>query len=258
MSSDKWSKLNSLQRDLPPALLATAGWLRRKGYSDQLLSKYKAGGWLEGPARGVYRRPGTPLKWQSVVVTLRRELGKPPHIGGISAFEEQGRAHFVPLGRDRALQLYGEERLPSWVHALPGLRPFVFHRDTLFSPGQRAGLEVLRWGESDWELPVSTLERAYLEVLDEAAPSSLEHERLMLEGLHTLRPGLLTDLLEDCRSIKVKRLFLALAERQSHAWFPRLNLVKVKLGSGKRAFASEGKLDKKYLITLPRDVDDRY
>ena len=184
-------------------------------------------------------------------------MKKPPHIGGISALEQQGRAHYVPLG-NRQLYLYGEERFPPWVDALPGLRPFIFKHDTLFSPSQRAGLDVLRWGESSWELPISTLERAYLEVLDEAIFGALEHERLLLDGLASLRPGLLTDLLEDCRSIKVKRLFLALAARVNHAWFDRLDLARVKLGSGKRAFAKDGILDKRFLITLPRDIDDRY
>lgn len=247
-----------MTRHVPAGLLVPASVLRKKGYSDQLLNKYKAGGWLEAPARGVYRRPGPPLKWQSVVASLARVLDPPPHIGGISAFEEQGRSHFVPLGKNRQLYLYGEERLPTWVSALPGLRPFVFRRDALFSPGQRAGLDVLRWGESDWELPVSTLERAYLEVLDHAPRGSLEHEWLLLEGLRALRPGVLNVLLADCRSVKVKRLFLALAERQRHAWFDRLDLKRIDIGRGKRAFTPEGKLDAKYLITLPRNLGVRY
>lgn len=258
MSSERWSKLNSLQRDLPHGLLVPTAWFKKKGYSDQLLKKYKTAGWVEAPARGIYRRPGGLLKWQHLVGSLSKLLDPPPHIGGITAFEEQGRAHFVPLGKNRPVHLYGETPLPSWARALPGLPPIVFHRDTLFGHGQRAGLDVLRWGESDWELPISMLERAYLELLDEASSGSLEHERLLLEGLHTLRPGVLTALLEDCRSIKVKRLFLALAARQNHKWFPLLDLTRVTLGSGKRVFARQGKLDRKYLITLPQDVDDRY
>lgn len=254
----KRSKLNALQSHLLPGLLASAAWLKGKGYSNQLTKKYKEAGWLESPARGIYLRPGLPLRWQTVVASLAREMERPPHIGGISALEEQGHAHYIPLG-NRQLYLYGEERLPSWVHALPGLRPFVFKRDTLFGPGMRAGLHTLRWGESGWELPVSMLERAYLEVLDEAHSVSLEHERLLMEGLLELRPALLAELLEACRSVKVKRLFLALAERSNHAWFKRLDLSKVNLGSGKRAFARKGGiLDKRYMITLPRDVDDNY
>ncbi|MCC6615404.1 MAG: type IV toxin-antitoxin system AbiEi family antitoxin [Anaerolineae bacterium] len=284
MGSEKFSKLNALQADLPSGLLASAAWLRKKGYSDQLLRKYKQGKWLERPARGVYHRPGLPLKWQSVVASPAREMDPPPHIGGITAIELQGRAHFVPLGKDRPVHLWGEARLPSWVNALPGLPRFVFHKDSLFKSADagrvatvpvakeqggpfdtlsndalRGGLDVLRWGEWDWELPISTLERAILEVLDDVPQhETVEHAKLLLENLRALSPRRLSVLLEDCASIKVKRLFLALAERQNHAWFEALDLGRVTLGAGKRVLEPGGKYDAKYRITLPRDIDDRY
>ncbi len=281
-------KLNLLQGLLPHGLLATTAWLGERGYPGNLLAYYVSRGWLESPARGVYRRPGPPLKWQHVVGSLAKlqepPAPPPPHIGGITALEVQGRAHFVPLGKGRPIHLWGEAPLPSWVRALPGLPPFVFHKDSLFEskyPGRfttvllakeqggqfdtlsndalRGGLDVLRWGESDWELPISTLERAILEVLDDVPQrESVEHAKLLLEGLRTLSPRRLTGLLEDCRSVKVKRLFLALAERQQHPWFPALDLTRVNLGKGKRSVVAGGQLDVKYQITLPRDLDDRY
>ena len=193
-------------------------------------------------------------------------------------------AHFVPLGKDRPVHLWGEAPLPSWLRALPGLPRFVFHKDSLFEskyPGRftkvllakeqggqldtlsndalRGGLDVLRWGEWDWELPIATLERAILEVLDDVPQhETAEHAKLLLENLRSLSPRRLTGLLEDCKSIKVKRLFLALAERQNHAWFQALDLKRVTLGSGKRVLEPGGKYDAKYRITLPRDIDDRY
>lgn len=252
------SKINRFGQEFPPGLLIPAPVLHESGYSRQLLRKYKQSGWVETPARGVYRRPGPPLRWQSVVASLARVVKPAPHIGGISALEQQGRAHYVPMGEKRPLYLYADKPLPSWVHVLPGLRPFKYRPNSLFSPGQRAGIDKLRWGEWEWELPISSFERAYLEVLDESSPESLEHERLLLEGLGELRPNVLNALLADCRSVKVKRLFFALAERQNHAWFAKLDRKKIDLGRGKRAFARSGKLDAKYLITLPADVDDRY
>ncbi len=281
-------KLNRLQRLLPGGLLAPAAWLGKHGYPSNLISYYVSRGWLESPARGVYRRPGPPLKWQHVVGSLAKlqepPAPPPPHIGGITAIEVQVRAHFVPLGEDRPVHLWGEAPLPSWVNAIPGLPRFVFHKDSLFEskyPGRfttvllakeqggqldtlsndalRGGLDVLRWGEWDWELPISTLERAILEVLDDVPQhETVEHAKLLLENLNTLSPRRLSALLEDCKSIKVKRLFLALAERQDHAWFKALDLKRVTLGSGKRVLEPGGKYDPKYRITLPRDIDDRY
>jgi hypothetical protein len=58
--------------------------------------------------------------------------------------------------------------------------------------------------------------------------------------LVNLRPGLVMSLLKACASVKVKRLFLALAERHQHQWLRHLNLNKVDLGKGKRMLAPGG------------------
>ena len=51
-------------------------------------------------------------------------------------------------------------------------------------------------------------------------------------------------------------MFLALAERHGHAWFKYLTLDQVDLGSGKRMLVPGGRLHPKYLITLPKDLDE--
>ncbi|HEX9971507.1 MAG TPA: type IV toxin-antitoxin system AbiEi family antitoxin domain-containing protein, partial [bacterium] len=72
----------------------------------------------------------------------------------------------------------------------------------------------------------------------------------LMENLATLRPQLVQQLLEQCNSIKVKRLFLYFAEKHDHEWFNHLNKNKINLGSGKRVVVKNGKLDKKYQITV--------
>jgi hypothetical protein len=42
-----------------------------------------------------------------------------------------------------------------------------------------------------------------------------------------------------------------LAQKHAHPWFKQLDLTKVSLGSGKRALFPGGRLDPKYLITVP-------
>jgi hypothetical protein len=76
---------------------------------------------------------------------------------------------------------------------------------------------------------------------------------MMFEGATTLRPSLVMTLLSGCKNVKVKRLFLWFADRQQHQWFKRLKVSAIDLGSGKRAIAKGGKLDKKYLITVPAE-----
>lgn len=275
MSIGKHQKLHGLQRELPEGLLASSVWLKSKGYSDQLLRKYRHAGWLESPVRGVYRRPGPPLKWEHVVASLGRLLDHPLHVGGLSALELRGKAHFLKFQGLGDIHLYAAQPLPRWVHKLPLGERFVEHSQALFtSPagtsgsdeaGAISGADDLRktvttepWGQWDWTIPYSTPERAMLELLDEVPRrQSVEHAAEIFGMLTDLSSRRVLVLLKACRSIKVKRLFLALASRHAFHWVPPVVAAaeagEVAIGSGKRMLVAGGRLDPKYLITLPGD-----
>ena len=74
----------------------------------------------------------------------------------------------------------------------------------------------------------------------------------VMEGLNNLRPAQVQKLLEECGSIKVKRLFLFMANKASHDWLSYLKLDHVDLGSGKRRIVNDGVYDATYQITVPR------
>ena len=76
----------------------------------------------------------------------------------------------------------------------------------------------------------------------------------IIENLFTLRPQLVQKLLENCNSIKTKRLFLYLAEKQSLPWVRKLDLSRINLGSGARQIVAGGFLDKKFKITVPKET----
>jgi hypothetical protein len=82
---------------------------------------------------------------------------------------------------------------------------------------------------------------------------SFSEAALIMDGLTTLRPILVQSLLEACNSVKVKRIFLSMAEKSDYPWFRKLDTKKISLGAGNRVVVEGGILDKKYLITLPRD-----
>lgn len=280
MGVEKSSKINRLQRDLPEGLLVTAAWLNGKGYSDQLLKKYREARWLISPAHGVYRRPGPPLKWQHVVYSLGQMLDRPPHVGGLSALELRGYAHFLkPRGLGR-IHLYCDTRLPAWTHKLKLPEKFVEHHNRLFTSrlqvaalvgndktgrtqttdALRGGLNAEPWGPWDWDLLYSTPEQAILEFLDEVpARQSVEHADALVAALADLSSRRLLKLLAVCNSVKVKRLFLALASRRRHTWVKSVveaaDKGEVDLGKGKRSLVPGGKLHPKYLITLPETSD---
>lgn len=285
MGIEKKSRLNKLQLDLPEGFVATSAWLKKKGYSDQLVKKYREAGWLESPTRGVYRRPGPPLKWQHVVASLGRLLDHPPHVGGLSALELRGYAHFLKPQGPQQIHLYSDTKLPTWLAKLPLRERLVEHRNTLFAGAvaargtagvvgsdktsaarsrgtSRESLTSEPWGPWDWDLVYSTPERAILELLDDVPKrESLEHAALLLQGLADLSSRRLLALLAVCRSVKVKRLFLALASRYRHQWVDRVvqaaDRGEIDLGKGKRSLVPGGRLHPKYLITVPDESDVR-
>ena len=90
-----------------------------------------------------------------------------------------------------------------------------------------------------------------------SSPASVYETDALMQGLAGLRPDLVGRLLRMCTSVKAKRLFLALAQRHQHAWLKRVELGGVDLGSGKRVLVPGGRLDAKYLITLPADLGEQ-
>ena len=94
-----------------------------------------------------------------------------------------------------------------------------------------------------------------LELLDELPDHESFHEvDMLMEGLANLNPRRVQELLESCRSVKVKRLFFFFADRHAHAWLKHIERGKIDLGSGKRLLVRNGRLDPVYSITVPRDL----
>jgi len=259
MAEQSDGKLNRLERILPDSLLVDAAWLSKQGYSTSLLSQYVTAGWLVHPVRQVYQRREGRLTWQQAVVSLQAVLGRDLIVGGRTALELQGFAHY--LSQDRKLvHLYGPKRPPAWLNKLPLDVQFVYHNSRrLFgsaSPTRTHENRILQpWGPSG-QLALSSPEQAVLELLDGLPNNeSFDQADKLMEGLSTLSPRRLQQLLLECRSIKVKRLFFFLAGRHRHAWLKHLDKNAIDLGKGKRMLVRGGKLDATYGITVPEDLD---
>ncbi|MGC1304044.1 MAG: type IV toxin-antitoxin system AbiEi family antitoxin domain-containing protein [Caulobacteraceae bacterium] len=270
------SKLNLLQTLLPAGLLVDAEWLSARGYYSSLVAKYVKRGWLDQPTRGAYRRAGAaPVRdgvgrdgedWPTVVLSLQRL--RPPLlvVGGRTALELSGYGHYLAPTGPQELHLYGAAPPPVWARRLLGPR-LVFHRARLFaqdpvldlSPDPKHLAEHVRHPDQEGViglLQMATPERALLELLDEVPQAASFHEAdKLVEGLTTLSPRRLTDLLAACRSVKVKRLALWFADRHALAWAKRLDRDRVDLGQGNRVLVPGGRLDRTYKITVPREME---
>jgi hypothetical protein len=62
---------------------------------------------------------------------------------------------------------------------------------------------------------------------------------------------MLQPLMEQSGSVKVKRLFMVLAEDFNHTWVKKLDVSKVDFGKGKRMIVKGGRFDATYNITVP-------
>lgn len=250
----KRSKLNELLIHWPKGTVAAQNWLHSQGIPRQLAEKYRHSGWIQRIGRGAYIRTGDTVDLMGGVYALQFQLGLAVHVGAKTALEHQGYGHFLPMKNIPVVHLFGRSgrRLPSWFLSRKWESKVRYHMAQIFPGKPEVGLDEKSIGE--YSIRLSSPERAALE-LAELVPKeqSFEGAQLLLEGLTTLRPELVQELLQTCRSVKAKRLFLFLSEKCGHAWINKLDIQKVELGRGKRLIIRGGRFDSKYKITVPAD-----
>jgi hypothetical protein len=104
-------------------------------------------------------------------------------------------------------------------------------------------------------IQISSPERAILECLY-LTPNRFDLIECyqILEGLVNLRPKIMQALLEECSSIKVKRLFLFMASKANHQWLDFIDQSKIELGTGDRVMVKGGVYISNYKIAVPKEL----
>ena len=252
MASSTSSKINQLLKIWPSGAVAVLPWLEKQGVYQQLVHEYEKTSWVSRVGRGAYARAGDKVEWTGGLYAIQEQMGLPIHVGGKTALQMQGYAHFLPMGKGPTVALFGLPgvKLPMWFKQNRWGIKVRYTTTNLFTGEAVQGLTRKNMGS--YLLSVSTPERAIMEVLY-GVPNeeSYEEAKLLMEGLTTLRPRLVQALLEHCVSVKVKRLFMVVAESCGHAWVKKLDTSKVNFGKGKRMLVRGGRLDSKYKITVP-------
>ena len=235
---------------LQEGLLVNRAWLQDHGFDRPAVDYYLRSGKLEGVAHGVYRRPGPALKWQAVVYSLS-ELGYRVHVGHLSALAFHGFQHYLELGGTAKVLLYSDQHLPGWINDAQNAPRLVEMKRSPFADFE-LGIQDVPFGTWDWPVRYASPERAFLELT--STVSSVEEigrAQLMMEGAANLKPALLQSLLQECRQVKAKRLFLWMAREQRHSWYRHIDRAKIDLGSGKRQIVKGGVFDDEFSITVP-------
>lgn len=245
-------KIKQIIHSVPYGSIFFATWLAQHGFDSSQQYWYSKNGWLERISKGVYKIDGTDPTLYGIISSYNMQLNKKCIIGAYTALEIRGYSHYLSLGEPTAFLFTNHtEKLPNWI--LNGKWDMNIRYTTTSFLGQES-LGVTEMEIYGFKLLVSTPERAILECLNfPDVSSSLLDIYYILEGMTTLRPNLMQSLLEKCSSVKVKRLFLFMAEKANHPWFKKLNIEKIDLGKGRRMISSTGKYIRKYNITVPRE-----
>jgi predicted transcriptional regulator of viral defense system len=252
MTTQNEYKLKTLFKELQPGCIVTSAWLSEMGISKDLKKYYLKSGWLEALGRGAYKKPGDHVEWQGALNAIQKHSETKVHIGGLSALSLQGFSHYFRLNSE-TLYLFtpANTKLPKWLSDY-SWNYKLFHKQSNFLP-DNVGLRQIE--VKSISVKISTPERAILECLL-LAPQMFDLVECyqLFEGLVNLKPKLISELLNHCSSIKVKRLFLYMAEKINHQWFQFLKTDNIDLGKGSRSLADSGIYNAKYMISIPKEL----
>ena len=253
MSTKKGFKINQLLQSQPSGVVLLSSWLVEQGYSHDLLRKYKNSNWFTPIGSGAMIRTGEDVGYEGAIYALQEQLGLSVHLGGRTALSLLGRAHYLDFNVKKIfLFCKSGTKLPTWFLEYDwGYKIEQVNTSFLTSDINLSPIE-----QKTFSIKISNPERAIMECLylTPKIHSFLECYELM-EGLNNLRPNHVQTLLEQCSSVKVKRLFLYMAEKANHNWFNYIKIEKIDLGSGKRSLLNDGVYIPKYNITVPKELE---
>ncbi|MCP4405643.1 MAG: hypothetical protein GY801_51115 [bacterium] len=255
MSTLKRNKLHRLVTGWRRGTVAVATHLKTLGITPELLYAYKRSRWIQALGTGAYMLSGDTVGWTGAVYALQAQLSLNVHVGGKTAIEMKGYAHYLSDNL-RQVFLFGppRQKLPMWFRNYPWKPDIVFTSTNLFPEDCKEGFSEFH--EKEFSIRISSPERAALEMLYHVPGKVGFNEAfLIVENLINLRPAVLQPLLEACTNIKVKRVFLYMAEQHNHPWFRQIQIAGIGLGTGKRVIVKHGILDTQYQITVPKYLD---
>lgn len=243
--------MNLLSMHLPGTVLL-ASWFEKNGFSRDLLQYYLKSGWLKSYGFGAYIRPNEEVKWTGALNSLQRQAELKVHSGGLTSISLHGLSHYVRMQKE-PLHLFSPLyiKLPKWFLNQEWSGQ-IQHVKTKFLPTDFA---VTEYSVDGLKIQVSSPERAILECLY-LTPDRFDIVECyqIFEGLVNLRPKILQELLENCNSIKVKRLFLFMADKANHQWLDFVEQSGIELGNGDRVIVKGGVYISQYKISVPKEL----
>lgn len=253
MIAEKSKKINRLISEWKRGTVAVSSYLNKQEFSHELIRAYKNSNWIEPVGRGAFILRGDKVDWHGALYALQTQLNLDVHVGGKTALEMKGLAHYISPQRHKIF-LYGKnsQKLPAWFKKCSwNGQQIVYSSTKLFPDVFDNGLTQFNCPE--FSIQISAPERAAMEMLY-LVPDKVTFEEavLIMENLANLRPQLVQNLLANCNFVKVKRLFMYMAELHEHPWVYQIDASEIDFGKGKRLIVKNGMLNKKYKLTVPK------
>lgn len=247
MKTQNRANIKDILKKHPRNTIVTARELLRIGISREQQRSLVRSDWLRRQGIGAYVILDDKVELPGALYALQYELGLSIHEGGFTALSTRhGLTHNIVAERKPQLFCARGERLPTWFKSRYGSECAVYPL-TVFD--SKIGVSTL--GVDGFSLKVSSPERAMLEMLYlSPLVHTLPECYQIMELLVTVHPAMVQTLLETCGSIKVKRLFLYMADLAGHSWMKRLDSSRIDLGAGVREITKGGTLDKKYQLVI--------
>ncbi|MCF0185639.1 MAG: type IV toxin-antitoxin system AbiEi family antitoxin [Bacteroidaceae bacterium] len=248
------TKINNIRQSIPTGGVLTSAWLASQNVQRGEQTKYVHSGWLVRLTQGVYQFAGDDALLYMALATYLEQTDCRCHVGASSALDLRGYTHFLALAKPQAfLFTRKEDKLQKWLGARDWNMDIRLVATSVFA--EECGIEFFEI--NGHQLRISSPERAIMECLYLFPKHfALMDTYYVMEMLTALRPKLVSELLQKCTSVKVKRLFLYMAEKANFPWFKALKLDGVDLGSGIRGLVTGGVLNAKYKITIPKELAD--
>jgi len=252
MDTEKGSKINQLLQSQPKGIVFLASWLSQNGYSFDLQKRYRKSNWLLSIGTGAMIRTGDEVNYEGALHSLQQQDNSGIHPGGKTALSLLGKSHYLEFSTKRITLFGGKgESLPVWFKNYDWGIEFN-HYQSGFLPKDIGLTQIER---KSFPLKISNSARALMECLYLVPKHQDLYECYeLMEGLNNLRPKEVQKLLEACASVKVKRLFLFLANKAEHAWLKHIDLDQIDLGKGKRSIITGGVYIPKYQITVNKEL----
>lgn len=245
------TNLKQLISTTPLKMIFLSSWFEQNKISSKSVYDHKQYGWLDSIGRGAFIKRGIRPEITAAISAIQYQTPYTLHIGGLYALDTyHNLRHF--LRNNLKPELFTSERkpLPLWFRNT--FNDTYILTCTSFLPNT---LGIEEYEDNGLKLKISSPERALFEMLYTQNISTTEAYQIF-ELMTVLRPNLLNSLLQQCTSIKVKRIFMYLASQTGYPWFQKLDTNKINLGSGVRVIDKTGRFNKEYNIVIDQIAEN--